>query len=141
MTWADAMGLVVIEGVHHHGAGAHRLPDGGLQGRPDPAQDRHRASASACSSPSSASSTPASSGAGAGTVPVELGIGGTLDGWPTLVFVVGLLLIVVLVVRKVKGAILIGIVVATVLAIIVEAIAKIGRRRRHGKASTRRLGA
>ena len=45
-----------------------------------------------------------------GSVPSELGIGGILDGWPTLVFVVGVLLIAVLLIRKVKGAILIGII-------------------------------
>ncbi|MEU4215668.1 NCS2 family permease [Actinoplanes sp. NPDC026623] len=60
------------------------------------------------------------------TVPVELGIGGKLTGWPALVFVLGLLLTLVLFVRKVKGAILIGILATTVLAIIVEAIAKVG---------------
>jgi AGZA family xanthine/uracil permease-like MFS transporter len=60
------------------------------------------------------------------TVPVELGIGGKLDSWPALVFVLGLLLTLVLFVRKVKGAILIGILATTVLAIIVEAIAHIG---------------
>jgi AGZA family xanthine/uracil permease-like MFS transporter len=63
---------------------------------------------------------------GTGPVPVELGVGGFLAGWPTLVFVVGLLLIAVLLARGVKGAILIGIAVATVLAIIIEAIADIG---------------
>jgi adenine/guanine/hypoxanthine permease len=62
---------------------------------------------------------------GAGT-PVELGIGGNLRGWPTLVFVVGLLLIAVLWVRRVKGALLIGIVAATVLATIIEAVADLG---------------
>src|SRR3954447_1417576 len=60
------------------------------------------------------------------TVPVELGIGGKLTGWPALVFGVGLLLTIVLFVRRVKGAILIGILATTVLAIIVEAIAKVG---------------
>ncbi len=53
--------------------------------------------------------------------PVELGIGGSLVGWPSLVFLVGLVVIVVLYARKVKGAILIGILVATVLAFIVQA--------------------
>jgi AGZA family xanthine/uracil permease-like MFS transporter len=63
---------------------------------------------------------------GTGPVPVELGVGGFLSGWPTLVFVVGLLLMAVLLARRVKGAILIGIAVATVLAIIVEAVGDIG---------------
>jgi AGZA family xanthine/uracil permease-like MFS transporter len=62
---------------------------------------------------------------GAGT-PVDIGIGGHLDGWPTLVFVVGVLLIAVLMARKVKGAILIGILVSTILAVVIEAIGKIG---------------
>jgi AGZA family xanthine/uracil permease-like MFS transporter len=60
------------------------------------------------------------------TVPVQLGIGGVLTSWPSLVFVLGLLLTIVLFVRRVRGAILIGILGTTVLAIIVEAIAKVG---------------
>ncbi len=60
--------------------------------------------------------------------PVELGVGGSLRGWPVLIFVVGLVLIVTLYARKVKGAILIGILVATVLAIVVEAITNVGAR-------------
>src|SRR3954468_18831735 len=63
-----------------------------------------------------------------GSVPSELGIGGSLDGWPTLVFVFGVLLIAVLLIRKVKGAILIGIVAATVLAMVLEAVFSIGPR-------------
>jgi len=58
--------------------------------------------------------------------PIGLGVGGTIITWPGMVFVVGLLLTIVLVVRKVKGAILIGIVATTVLAVVVEAIAKVG---------------
>ena len=58
--------------------------------------------------------------------PLQLGADGSLRGWPVLVFVVGLALIIILTVRKVKGALLIGIVTATALAIGVEAIAKIG---------------
>jgi AGZA family xanthine/uracil permease-like MFS transporter len=59
---------------------------------------------------------------------ISFGVGGELAGWPILVFVVGLLLTSVLVVRRVKGALLIGIITSTVLAIIVEAIADIGPR-------------
>lgn len=59
---------------------------------------------------------------------ISFGVGGQLAGWPMLVFVVGLLLMSVLVVRKVKGALLIGIVVTTVFAIVVEAVADIGPR-------------
>ncbi|MFG1818078.1 NCS2 family permease [Kribbella sp. NPDC049174] len=60
--------------------------------------------------------------------PVELGVAGNLRGWPVLVFVIGLILIVTLYARKVKGAILIGILASTVLAIIVESIFTVGVR-------------
>jgi AGZA family xanthine/uracil permease-like MFS transporter len=59
-------------------------------------------------------------------VPVELGSGGQLAGWPVLVFALGLIAMIVMMVLRVRGAILIGIVGATVLAVIIEAVAKIG---------------
>ena len=62
----------------------------------------------------------------AGPVPVELGVGGFLAGWPTLVFVIGLLSIIIMLVKKVKGAILIGIIGTSVVAILLEAVAHIG---------------
>ncbi len=61
-----------------------------------------------------------------GPVPVQLGIDGNLQSWPTVVFVVGLLITAVLVARRVKGAILLGIVAATVFAIVLEALVGIG---------------
>jgi AGZA family xanthine/uracil permease-like MFS transporter len=63
---------------------------------------------------------------GAGPVPVQLGDNGSLVGWPIVVFAIGLFLMIALVVRKVKGALLIGIVTTTVLAVIVEKAFKIG---------------
>ncbi|HEX6402108.1 MAG TPA: NCS2 family permease [Pseudonocardiaceae bacterium] len=60
------------------------------------------------------------------TVPVSLGIGGSIASWPTVVFVVGLVLTGVLVARRVRAAILIGVLASTVLAIVIEAIAKVG---------------
>lgn len=63
---------------------------------------------------------------GAGPVPVELGIGGKLAGWPVLVFVIGLVLVIALYVARVKGAILISIVATTIVAIIVESLAEVG---------------
>ncbi|MGN6575320.1 MAG: NCS2 family permease [Nocardioides sp.] len=126
MSWADAMGLVVLEGViilvlvltGFRSAVFHAVPAElktaisvgiglfiALIGLVDAGFVRRT---------------------GVGPVPVELGIGGVLAGWPVLVFAVGLLLVVALWVRQVKGAILISIVATTVLAIIVEAIANIG---------------
>ncbi|MFJ6567282.1 NCS2 family permease [Streptomyces sp. NPDC091292] len=63
--------------------------------------------------------------AASSTVPVQLGSTGTLGGWPVLVFCVGVLLTVALLARKVKGAILISIVVMTVVALIVESVADV----------------
>ncbi|WP_116111341.1 NCS2 family permease [Amycolatopsis ruanii] len=60
------------------------------------------------------------------TVPVGLGIGGSIASWPTLVFVIGLLITGILVARRVRGAILIGVLVTTVIAIVLEAIVKAG---------------
>ncbi len=57
--------------------------------------------------------------------PVQLGIYGQLAGWPIAIFLIGLLLIVALYIRKVKGALLIAILAATVLAVIVQAVAKL----------------
>ncbi|MEV8542585.1 NCS2 family permease [Streptomyces sp. NPDC051572] len=59
------------------------------------------------------------------TVPVQLGAVGHLTGWPVLVFCLGVLLTIALFARKVKGAILISIVTMTVLAIIINSVADI----------------
>ncbi|MEV6649559.1 NCS2 family permease [Streptomyces sp. NPDC051219] len=61
----------------------------------------------------------------AGAVPVQLGTAGQLSGWPVLVFCLGVLLTVALLARKVKGAILLSIVAMTVLAIVINGIADI----------------
>ncbi|WP_166026589.1 NCS2 family permease [Streptomyces chilikensis] len=58
------------------------------------------------------------------TVPVQLGTG-TLSGWPILVFCLGVLVTIVLLARKVKGAILISIVLMTLLSIVINALADV----------------
>ncbi|MFN0281745.1 MAG: NCS2 family permease [Kineosporiaceae bacterium] len=63
---------------------------------------------------------------GAGPVPVELGVAGSLQGWPTVVFIVGLFTMAALLVRAVRGALLIGILVATALAVLVESVFQVG---------------
>ncbi|ANH36936.1 Guanine/hypoxanthine permease PbuG [Nocardioides dokdonensis FR1436] len=60
------------------------------------------------------------------TVPVQLGAGGSLTGWPVLVFAGGLVLLIALWVRGVRGAILIAIVSATVAALVIEAVLELG---------------
>ena len=62
--------------------------------------------------------TPDSAGT---TVPVRMGVNGHLNGLPMIVFCFGLLLMIVLVARKVPGAILISILSATALAVALNA--------------------
>lgn len=59
------------------------------------------------------------------TVPLQLGVGGHLTGWPVLIFVLGVLLTFALIVRKVPGAILLSIVGMTVVAVIINAVATV----------------
>ena len=60
-------------------------------------------------------------------VPVNWGVGADhLLGYPTLVFVLTVVIIAVLMALRVRAAILIGLVVGTVIAIILEATLKIG---------------
>jgi AGZA family xanthine/uracil permease-like MFS transporter len=67
--------------------------------------------------------------------PIGMGIGGTLAGWPVLVFCIGLLLMIGLHARRVPGAILIGIAATTVLAVVVEKIVDAGPSLVDGKPS------
>ncbi|HET8605333.1 MAG TPA: NCS2 family permease [Marmoricola sp.] len=136
MTWADAMGLIVIEGLvilvlvltGFRTAVFHAVPDQlkvaisvgiglfiALIGFVDSGFVRR---------------IPDAAGT---TVPVQLGPSGELQGWPVAVFVFGLALVAVLWVRRVKGAILISIVVTTIVAIIVESLAHIGGTFVNGK--------
>nr|WP_245570927.1 NCS2 family permease [Glaciibacter superstes] len=63
---------------------------------------------------------------GAASPPVQLGDNGSVVTLPTTVFVIGLILTGILLARKVKAALLIGIVATTVIAVILEAIFKVG---------------
>lgn len=58
--------------------------------------------------------------------PVQLGQDGSIGSLPTVVFLFALILIAVLLARKVPGGILIGMVVATILAMVIQAFAKLG---------------
>ena len=60
--------------------------------------------------------------------PVGLGISGSIATVPTLLFVLTLLLTAILMARKVKGAILIGLVSGTVASVIVAAIRHLGAK-------------
>ena len=61
---------------------------------------------------------------GQGT-PVTLGTSGTLQGWPVMTFAFGLIFMVIMVAKRVPGAIILSIIVTTVFAIVVNAVANI----------------
>jgi AGZA family xanthine/uracil permease-like MFS transporter len=124
MTWADAMGLVVIEGVvilvlvltGFRTAVFHAIP----------AQLKIAISVGIGLFIALIGFVDAGFAGNATSTPLQLGRVGELQGWPVLVFGIGLCLLVALWVRKVKGAILISIVVMSVVAIIVESIGDLG---------------
>jgi AGZA family xanthine/uracil permease-like MFS transporter len=58
--------------------------------------------------------------------PVQLGEAGSVAALPTVVFLIGLVVMGVLMARNVKGALLIGILATTVLAVVVEAVFRLG---------------
>ena len=60
------------------------------------------------------------------TVPVGLGIDGSISSWPTLTFVLGLIICGFLVIRKVRGGLFLGILATTILAMIIESTVKAG---------------
>ncbi len=125
MTWADAMGLIVIEGLiilvlvltGFRKAVLHAVP----------AQLKTAISVGIGLFITVVGMVDAGFVRKAEGGPLgELGVGGFLAGWPLLVFVIGLFIIITLHVRRVRGAILYGILGTTVLAIIVEAVFDIG---------------
>jgi len=126
MTWADAMGLVVLEGIIITVLVLTGFRKAVFHAIPAPLKTAISVGIGLFITIIGLVDSGVVRRTSVGPVPVQLGVGGFLAGWPMLVFVVGLLAIIVMLVKKVKGAILIGIVGATVLAIIVEAIAKIG---------------
>lgn len=62
---------------------------------------------------------------GTGTV-LTFAVNGSISTWPLLVFILGLFITAILMVRGVKGSILIGIFISTALAVIVQAVAHLG---------------
>ena len=68
------------------------------------------------------------SATGSASPPVGLGVDGSVATVPTLLFVITLVATAILVALRVKGGMLLGLVSGTVLAVIVEAIWKIGPR-------------
>ncbi|MFC5064208.1 NCS2 family permease [Actinomycetospora atypica] len=129
MTWPEAMGLVVVEGIIIVILGLTGFRTAVFAAIPDALKIAIAAGIGAFIAliglvdagfvrrlPDAANTT----------VPVGLGIEGSIASWPTAVFCIGLLLTSVLVARGTRAGILIGVVVTTLLAVVVEAIAQVG---------------
>ncbi|HEY6593738.1 MAG TPA: NCS2 family permease [Asanoa sp.] len=126
MTWADAMGLVVIEGVLILILVLTGLRETIFRSVPTQLKTAIGVGIGLFLTIIGLVDAGLVRSTGTGSPPIGLGIGGKLVSWPALVFVLGLLFTIVLFVRKVRGAILIGIIATTLLAILVEAIGNIG---------------
>jgi AGZA family xanthine/uracil permease-like MFS transporter len=125
MSWADAMGLVVIEGIiilvlvftGFRSAVFHAIPT----------QLKVAISVGIGLFIALIGFVDAGFAGNAVSTPVQLGReNNQLGGWPVLVFCLGLALVIALWVRKVKGAILISILVMTAVAIVLEKIIDVG---------------
>jgi len=125
MTWADAMGLVVIEGVIIALLVLTGFRTAVFQAVPE--QLKYAIGVGIGLFITIIGLVDAGI-ARPGTPLISFGTNGALRGWPTFVFVFGLMLTAVLVAKHVKGGILIGIVATGILAVVVEAIAKVGPR-------------
>jgi AGZA family xanthine/uracil permease-like MFS transporter len=125
MTWADAMGLVVIEGIIITLLVLTGFRTAVFQAVPE--QLKYAIGVGIGLFITIIGLVDAGI-ARPGVPLISFGTNGALRGWPTFVFVFGLMLTAVLVAKHVKGGILIGIVATAVLAIIVESIAKVGPR-------------
>jgi AGZA family xanthine/uracil permease-like MFS transporter len=126
MTWADAMGLVVIEGLVITVLVLTGLRTAVFQAVPTQLKTAIGVGIGLFLALIGFVDAGFVRATGTAVPPVGLGVGNQLIGWPSLVFVLGLLGMLILVVRRVKGAILIGIIGTTVLAILVEALVKAG---------------
>ncbi|MGW1723939.1 NCS2 family permease [Streptomyces sp. NPDC002306] len=128
MSWDDAMGLIVLEGLLICVLVATGLREAVMHAIPQPLKQAISVGIGLFIAfigfvdAGFVSRIPDIAGT---TVPVQLGGSGTLTGWPVLVFCLGVLLTVGLLARKVKGAILISIVTMTVVAIVIDSLADI----------------
>jgi AGZA family xanthine/uracil permease-like MFS transporter len=96
MTWADAMGLVVIEGCAHHDPRSHRPTGGAVPRGPGPVEDRDRVGIGLFLTLIGLVDAGFVRTTGTAAPPIQLGVGNRLVGWPSLVFVIGLIVTLIL---------------------------------------------
>ncbi|MCG8921813.1 NCS2 family permease [Lentzea sp. CC55] len=125
MTWAQAFGLVVLEGVCIVVMAASGVRERIINAIPEPLKIAITVGIGlyialvGLVSAGFVTRTPDAAGS---AVPVRMGVDGHLSGWPIAIFCLGLLLMIVLMARGVPGAVLISIVGATTVAVVVNAV-------------------
>ncbi|WP_329790194.1 NCS2 family permease [Lentzea sp. DG1S-22] len=125
MTWAQAFGLVVLEGVCIVVMAASGVRERIITAIPEPLKIAITVGIGlyialvGLVSAGFVTRTPDAAGS---AVPVRMGVDGHLSGWPIAIFCLGLLLMIVLMARGVPGAVLISIVGATAVAVVVNAV-------------------
>ncbi|RKN42436.1 NCS2 family permease [Streptomyces hoynatensis] len=124
MTWPDAMGLVVIEGLILCVLSGTGLREAVMNAIPAALKQAIGVGIGLFIALIGFVDAGFTVGA-AGSPPLNLGGTGELHGWPVLVFVAGLLLTLALLARRVRGAILISIALTTLLALVINAAADV----------------
>ncbi|CAL9585557.1 NCS2 family permease [Streptomyces sp. enrichment culture] len=128
MSWDDAMGLIVLEGLLICLLVVTGLREAVMHAIPQPLKQAISVGIGLFIAligfvdAGFVSRIPDAAGT---TVPVQLGSTGTLTGWPMLVFCLGVLLTVGLLARRVRGAILVSILVMTLVAVVINALADV----------------
>ncbi|MCZ9308740.1 NCS2 family permease [Corynebacterium uberis] len=134
LTWAEAMGLVVIDGIVIVVLAVSGFREAVFNAIPAPMKAAIGVGIGAFIAmiglvdAGFVTRVPDAAGT---TVPVSLGVDGSIGTWPTFVFVVGLIICGALVVRGVRGGLFIGIVATTLIAMIVEAMTGVGSSAEH----------
>ncbi|MDR2322396.1 NCS2 family permease [Microbacterium sp. NPDC089698] len=127
VTWAEAMGLVVINGILIVLFGATGIRTAIFHAVPQPLKAAITVGIGLfIAFIGFVDSGFVNRTAGPGGPPVQLGNDGSITSVPTLIFLLGLVVIGILVARKVPGGILIGIVATTIVALIAQAVLQLG---------------
>lgn len=126
MTWADGMGIIVIEGIVIVLLVLTGLREAIFRAVPKFLRVAISVGIGMFISLIGFSNAGLVKGNKAGPTLLNFGNAGSIDTWPLFVFILGLFLTLIMMARKVPGAILIGMTVTTVFGFVLEAVAHLG---------------
>ncbi|MDQ3914815.1 MAG: NCS2 family permease [Actinomycetota bacterium] len=120
LTWPEAMGVVVIEGLIILVLVLTRFRQAMMEAVPMPLKQAIAVGIGLFITIIGLIDAGFVTSTTAASPPLQLGTAGELRGWPVAVFVAGLFIVIYLYIRRVRGALLLGILATTVLAVIVN---------------------